>query len=101
VRARPTPGPWRTDPECGDQSVLGADGSLVADCCIMGIPGGPHRSVEECEANARLIAAVPAMLSALEFIASQENHAFAECSLAEEIIGRARTAIAKARGEDR
>ena len=71
-----------------------------------------HAEVETTEGNWGLINYVPsnqqpscqapgvsaeshqaAMRSALEFIAAQENLMFAECSLAEEIIGRAKTAL--------
>ena len=58
-----TPGPWRTDPACGDEQVLAARGELVADCCIM---GGLHRpNGERIRANARLIAAAPQLAGAL------------------------------------
>lgn len=63
-----TPGPWRTDPECGDQSVLGPDGYMVADCAIFSLRKGAP-SGERCASNARLIAAAPGMLAKLNDIA--------------------------------
>lgn len=53
-------------------------------------------AIVEQEANARLIAAAPDMLAALKFIADREDLTFAECTVAEEIVGRARAALAKA-----
>lgn len=38
-------------------------------------------------------AEIARLRAALEFIVSQENLTFAECSLAEEIIGRAKAAL--------
>lgn len=32
-----TPGPWSTDPEAENQTVLGPDGFIVADCAIFGL----------------------------------------------------------------
>lgn len=59
-----TPGPWRFDAEYGR---VEADGRRVCDMPSAGLSLYP----EEYEANARLIAAAPAMLEALRRIASQ------------------------------
>src|SRR5690606_2504796 len=47
-----TPGPWQTDAECGDESVLGPDGAMVADCAIFGMR--VNRTEHINRANARL-----------------------------------------------
>lgn len=54
-----SPAPWRTDPECGDESVLDANGFMVADCAIFGRGSCRERNV----ANARAIAALPGLLA--------------------------------------
>lgn len=59
-----TPGPWQTDAECGDESVLGPDGAMVADCAIFGMR--VNRTEHINRANARLIAAAPDMYEALQ-----------------------------------
>ena len=59
-----TPGPWRTDPEVDDQSVIGPDGFMLADCAIFSLQDGAPSS-ERCTANARLIAAAPDLLAEL------------------------------------
>ena len=60
-----TPGPWKVDRQQASMAVLGPDGFMIADCCILSIrPGAP--TDERRVANARLIAAVPAMLKELE-----------------------------------
>lgn len=53
-----TPGPWVTDAECGNESVLGPDGFMVADCAIFSMRKGAPTE-ERNRANARLIAAAP------------------------------------------
>ena len=115
-----TPGPWRTDPEFDNFTVLARNGVMVADCGIMGFRAG--RSLATNQANARLIAAAvtaphecgdpncpgainkrkldahAAMLEALEAI-------YAECEsgpiqgLRQVIAGRAALALAKGRGK--
>ena len=55
-----TPGPWKTDSQYDDETVVGADGMMVADCCIT------QRTKDITQANARLIAAAPAMAARLK-----------------------------------
>jgi hypothetical protein len=89
-----TPGPWQE--HCIDTNLLlaskhlgvyDAEGWIVAEVAIENVEGCPH-------ANARLIAAAPDLLEALE-----------DCIRALEVSGHlgelrvARAAIAKARGE--
>ena len=68
-----------------DCAVLGADGVDVADC-----GNGYGFAPEECEANARLIAAAPEMLESL-----RECHdLLVSAHMGTLIVGRARKAIA-------
>jgi hypothetical protein len=91
-----TPGPWVKGDEkhYRREHVFTNNGVFVADCCKQ-----PPR--EECEANARLIAAAPDMLAALREIAEgrgaykMDRLAFAE-SVIENMKGVALAAIAKA-----
>ncbi len=45
--------PWTTDEETGNETILGANGILVADCCINVFK--PHRTTAENQANAIFI----------------------------------------------
>ena len=81
-----TPGPYTTDPDFLHEVVLGADGVMVADCCI------PNRNDDTNRANAELFAAAPLMLEALENIENDDQHM---PSTAWELI---QAAIAKATG---
>ena len=60
-----TPGPWTTDPECGNETVLGSDGIMVADCSIT-VLHVTYRTYAIDRANARLVAAAPDLLAACE-----------------------------------
>lgn len=96
--AKHTPGPWETYHECGDESVLGPDGFMVADCAIFSLrPGAP--TVERCRANARLIAAAPDMLAALRALVPADFDQHPD-DFTEEWHA-ARAAIAKATGESK
>lgn len=90
-----TPGPWTVYDDSNDGKTnrieIAALGKTVARIY--------HSVPAEDLPNARLIAAAPELLEALEFIANRQNLMFAECSDAEEIIEVARAAIAKATGE--
>ena len=85
--AEPTPGPYTTDPDFLHEVVLGADGVMVADCNIL------PRDENINRANARLFAAAPDMLEALENIENDNEHM---PSTAWDLI---QAAIAKARGQ--
>lgn len=64
----PTPAPWRVGRQRGYQ-ILGPDGGLVAT--VEGLTRGGivgRLSEYEVEANARLLAAAPSLLSALKSI---------------------------------
>lgn len=99
-KCKATPGPWRIEPgEHLAQWIVGPKGQTL--CC------DEWRDVlpDEANANARLIAAAPELLEALEGIIRMEcddcSHVPADCTRAcsEEKILMAKAAIAKARGE--
>ena len=83
-----TPGPWKTTKESTrnqfvtDTKIRSADDSVV---CVLHCNG---------EANARLIAAAPEMLEALEYIVAWNSGEWS----AEKARDMAKSAIAKARG---
>ncbi len=86
-----TKGPWTAsgfDEEYTDQINIKGDGFYVAAAIWMGNPG-------EQEANARLIAAAPELLEALEAVLQQVD----DDSSYEEMRADIRAAIAKATGE--
>lgn len=84
-RAQHTPGPWHAMPFKGGETIYAADSHRVAECLASGKHG------EAAEANARLIAAAPELLAALQNILA------ANPDLAE-VADEARAAIAKATG---
>jgi len=67
-----TAGPWIIDPDnkaTGCLRVLAADGGMVAECWVnTRWDNKIARTTGQQEANARLIAAAPALLAALEAI---------------------------------
>jgi hypothetical protein len=89
-----TPGPWRVGnlktSEFGKCYVYGKDGVLTADCVS-------RKRGLECEANARLIAAAPSLLEALEALLdpflSIDNPVEMEATFA-----KARAAVSEAKG---
>jgi hypothetical protein len=99
-----TPGPWTVAPD--GEHVLGGEptdpvviaGTMLADWC--------SETDETSEANARLIAAAPNLLAALETALSALNHAGEVATASgkgELYIGTraaARAAIAKATGQE-
>lgn len=93
-----TPGPWHLS-NLSHRYVryrLSTDATGY-NICDMDVFGGPP---DEKEANARLIAAAPELLEALEQICNLERRAFREAwDMLQEVDRLARTAIRKARGE--
>lgn len=83
--AQHTPGPWHAMPFNGGETIYAHDNHRVAECLATGKHGEKH------EANARLIAAAPELLAALQNILA------ANPDLAE-VADEARAAIAKATG---
>lgn len=96
-----TPGPWRVGP-VDDTRVEDADGNEVAQ--IDGDYNQPD-TWPLMEANARLIAAAPDLLKALESLLGSYTDLIqsGDCGFwgpeEEEIIVTARAALSKARGE--
>ncbi len=108
-----TPGPWRfsdntkwwkTNPFSVTVPKKGVHGTAVAN-----IPARATISMEEAQANARLIAAAPDLLEALDSLARyadtcelfiKETHPGKAAALRERVTN-ARAAIAKATGESK
>ena len=93
-----TPGPWSVDGEVirGDEQ---SNGSVSVACILDGAYPYGRRAGKSARANARLIAAAPELLEAL-------NNLLSACDLPgdrdreiEQAIPHARAAIAKAKGE--
>jgi gentisate 1,2-dioxygenase len=87
-----TPGPWKIVDAWNDHMVEGQNGEEII------WQDGPHGTPTINEANARLIAAAPDLLEALENLADyvDERAGDNECRP----IENARAAIAKAKGEE-
>lgn len=98
-----TAGPWIRDAEQVREALcrIRADGEPICD--VFALDRGydtPDHDQEEAEANARLIAAAPDMLAALEScMTALQYHIGGNLSrmTAEVCIGEARAAIAKAK----
>ena len=101
----PTPAPWRTDADFGHEVVLGAGDIMVADCCVLVNPKHGARDPGINAANARLIAAAPELLAALENIAQLQDDKCQHASagilypLLQIKVDIARAAIANAKGK--
>jgi len=111
-----TPGPWSYVPSTEHHGpyVTSDYGSTVCDCYTMSHPGemstrngGRSKPVhfmhEMADANARLIAAAPEMLEALQHIAEYWNRDQNETAMADalwHIIETAEALIAKAEGRN-
>jgi len=90
TKAKHTPGHWVLHE--GKTAVNGADGHLVASCGSL-----PYRNKWDEEANARLIAAAPELLDALdEFVNGPFPSGDGDV---DRLFAKARAAIAKARGQ--
>ena len=91
-----TPGPWRLD-ALSAHRVVGPALARIADCGTDSV----HPMVEErCAANARLIAAAPALLEAAEMLL--QHHRVADLLRSDTAAPRVhalQAAIAQARGE--
>lgn len=105
-KAKHTPGPWELSTRLYVHGILDSKGLAIAfqdvapqvDCGSITSRG---RTPEETLANARLIAAAPDLLEALEALktANGANNFQGWHSSFEEAIAKANAAIAKAKGE--
>lgn len=101
-----TPGPWKFRPETnaivGAKHLVGKSGNYVYET-IGHLSESPFITLDERFSNARLIAAAPELLAALQAIADAESAGSAYPGdgwrLAhEKLCGYARAAIAKIKG---
>jgi hypothetical protein len=96
MSAQYTPGPWTTDGSArgGDLDIIAPSGRVALIDCE---PRGDFQSEVVLESNARLIAAAPDLLIALEAclhrLAHHDDQSVPECEMAQ-------AAIAKAVGSD-
>ena len=79
-----TPGPWHAEAAGG--RIVAANGDVIAPWVLRDSAGGPL--APEREANARLIAAAPDLLVALEAITTGFNIMLANRLPAEEIVAK-------------
>lgn len=103
VKALHTPGPWSFDHDWRRfPTIFGADKKKVATIEKDGFPAKNVRTAAQ-EANARLIAAAPELLEALEGICSAftqpGNDGWFSDPVHSDEVNKARAAIAKATGE--
>ena len=104
MESKHTPGPWHVG-GIADSIVYAADGFAVANANVYHNSHGPH----ETGANARLIAAAPDMLAALEAIEARISGIWDNPALVAfgplstntdaDCLAIARAAIAKAKGD--
>lgn len=93
MKTKHTPGPWEVRPSSNPHN-----GSAWRDIVSTGTEFSPAYVGEALDRDARLIAAAPDLLAALEYITrSAESGHYIERSGPE--VTAARAAIAKARGE--
>jgi ATP-dependent helicase YprA (DUF1998 family) len=102
-----TPGPWTTRNSVdgsGDIAIVASTKSIVAEC-FTAIRHSTERVEEECEANARLIAAAPdlfdAVKAALPVLEATQRLLAVEAAKAgmepdDTLLNRMRSAVAKA-----
>ena len=97
-----TPGPWAIEKDSKDIVKVRAY-ATVATCTTAGLWDSKRTQVispEECMANARLIAAAPELLEALEELYHLIDDAHdGDRVFTFELAQKAKAAIAKARGE--
>lgn len=102
-----TSGPWQVKPNSVGGPTVGPEGSVVADIRTY---GGPHvggRQHPQTDANARLIAAAPDLLEALQEVVAGDAEEIEDAKrlgvpFPDEMLAayhKARAAIAKATGE--
>ena len=91
-----TPGQWRfyTEPQPNGCPIVGVDGLMV---CMLAHTVNQPEQREVAMANARLIAAAPDLLAALQGICNEQDERQGYAS--HEAYDKARAAIAKATGD--
>jgi hypothetical protein len=98
---RHTLGPWEADEEYGLWGVFDADGAPICTLFDPAVTGGRNRPHRNAKANARLIAAAPSLLEALEECADKlwvlrcNSRDPLDREAAERAFGMAAAAIAK------
>ena len=96
-----TPGPWAIEKDSKDIVKVRAY-ATVATCTTAGLWDSKRTQVispEECMANARLIAAAPELLEALEACNEAMSY-MSEYDIPINLPEKAKAAIAKARGQE-
>lgn len=91
-----TPGPWKWHDNGYPQGIRSDTGPGAVEICRIGGVADAPEDAWECDANARLIAAAPDLLEALEALADKAENVMGDHKAA---IIDARAAIAKARGQ--
>ena len=104
-----TPGPWFHEPTGDGLERLITGWPSENTCTVVGVVDGNKTSQETTEANARLIAAAPELLEALEALGDWLAHGLAkpegakptaaDMQRCEELGRQARAAVDKAKGE--
>ena len=64
--AKAVPPPWTTDPASGHEMVLGSDGVLLADCCLLGNGRYPEVNRAHAALIVRAVNAHAALVEALQ-----------------------------------
>ena len=96
MSAQHTPGPWRINLDCETMISNCLDGAEAADICE--VSEWSQVFWEERNANARLIAAAPELLEALEGLLAFYHRVEGKEPKAHTPWGRAAEALSKARG---
>lgn len=103
--AKHTPGPWRVSEQSPtiikqDMRMIGNESGVLIGSASGYTGSGFFPTDEEAVANARLIAAAPELLEALEEVMSMLGSELVKDTLGYEWHDKARAAIAKATGSD-
>lgn len=96
--AKHTPGPWRAVTVPYDSSAFYIEARNAPDKRSPMVAHIPRSTVQPMEANARLLAAAPDLLEALEGLLSHPNGGTYRNSADSEAVKAALAAIAKATG---
>lgn len=88
-----TPGPWKAELRDGMKTISSHEEPYTIIC-------KPHHAGGDVEANARLIAAAPELLEALEDLTFHVMNNSIPFSVLQEKIKKAQQAIAKAEGNN-